>query len=161
MIPRRFIIALVVLALSLAAGESAHAQDSGNNGDGGSVASGNSAENGGTAGDGNGNGDGTGEAIQGEQGGAENPEPINNADTAANAVLDHDAALEAVEQGDAVPLETVYERVKQDTAAEILDAELLVISGLLVYELKLFDPGTQTVRRRYFYAASGDRIVPR
>ncbi len=160
MIRRRFVIALVALALGFAAGGTAHAQNNGNGNGGNSGEGGNGAGNGDAAGNGNGNGNGMGDASEGEQGGEEYPEPSDSSDGTANAVLDHDAALEAVQQGDAVPLETVYERVKQDTAAEILDAQLLVISGLLVYELKLFDPDTQTVMRRYFYAASGKRIVP-
>ena len=75
---------------------------------------------------------------------------------------DQDEALEAVRLGRAVPLALILERFARETrGAEVINARLRRVRGLLLYEITYVEPDHRTVRRRYYYAATGEKVVPR
>ncbi len=64
------------------------------------------------------------------------------------------AALEAVQSGRAVPLETILPDLEARTGGQMIDARLVSLRGFLLYEIKVLTPGGR-VDVRYYYAQSG------
>ena len=72
-------------------------------------------------------------------------------------VISQDAALQAVRDKRALPLEEIIARARQHRDGSILDARLIALKGFLLYELKfLADNGDITAL--YFYAQSGNIV---
>jgi hypothetical protein len=67
---------------------------------------------------------------------------------------DQDAALDAVESGEAVPLENILSEVERNSGGEVLDAHQMLVRGFLLYEIKVLEPGGR-VKDLYYYAKSG------
>ena len=70
------------------------------------------------------------------------------------------AALEAVQSGRAVPLETVLPDVRATSGGEVIDAELVTVNGFLLYAIKVLTPAGR-VSVQYYYANSGRRVEVR
>ncbi len=68
--------------------------------------------------------------------------------------LGQEGALEAVRSHRALPLEDILERARGITDEEIIDAQLIGVRGILLYQLKLLGK-TGDVNQLYFYARSG------
>jgi hypothetical protein len=58
-----------------------------------------------------------------------------------SAVLDQDAALDAVEQGEALPLRTLLPEIERRYGGDVIDAVLRKKGRKLVYALKVLSPG--------------------
>jgi hypothetical protein len=135
---------LLLVALLVTQAAPAFAANNGNgngNGNGGaSMGNGNSGEN---SGNGNGNAYGRDEDAP-----ATRP-------PAGAITSEQDAALNAVQDGRAIPLEEILETAKTVTPGEVLDAHLVRVNGFLLYELKILAPNGYSVRKEYYYARSG------
>jgi hypothetical protein len=59
---------------------------------------------------------------------------------AADGVLDQDAALDAVEQGEALPLRTLLPEIERRYRGDVIDAVLHKKGRKLVYTLKVLSP---------------------
>lgn len=59
---------------------------------------------------------------------------------------DHDRALQAVQRGDALPLNTLMGQVEALRTGQILEVELEQQHGRWVYEVKKLDPGGRLVK---------------
>jgi hypothetical protein len=129
---------------ALAASEHANANSQGNASEG----NGNSGNGQGNSGQGNGNN--ARDGSDGESPAAAAP----HTGTPAAASTDQDAALDAVENGEAVPLATIVSDVKQTSGGEVLDAHQVTARGFLLYEIKVLEPGGR-VKNVYYYAKSG------
>jgi hypothetical protein len=70
---------------------------------------------------------------------------------------DEDAALEAVLAQDAVPLQSVLDKLRQITQDRLIDAELLLRGDILVYQVKVMS-ADGFVRVFRYDAASGQQI---
>jgi hypothetical protein len=68
--------------------------------------------------------------------------------------LGQEAALRAVHDRKALPLEDILLRAKLLTDGEIIDAQLIAVQDLLLYELKVLGKAGD-VSELYFYARSG------
>lgn len=77
--------------------------------------------------------------------------------TSAGGASDQENALNAVRSNAALPLDRIMQIARQQTDAEIIDAQLISVRGFLLYDLKLLD-AKGDVSHLYFYAKSG-RIV--
>jgi hypothetical protein len=71
---------------------------------------------------------------------------------------EQDEALDAVTRGRALPLEVLLARIGTTIDGNIIDARLIRVKGILVYEIKMLSPDSQTVSRRYYNARSGQRL---
>ncbi|MDP2778916.1 PepSY domain-containing protein [Devosia sp.] len=98
---------------------------------------------------GNGGNDGNvGAASAADRGGQDND---------ANKQSDEDFVLDAVAGAEALPFESILERLRQVTAARVIDARLYNVSNVLVYEVKVL--GTDGLLRRFYYdAKAGSQI---
>jgi hypothetical protein len=96
-----------------------------------------------SGGNGNGNSGGNnGGASSGAKGkGAAKPK-ANAANTPSGGpVLDHEAALKAVKDGEALPLRILLPQIEQRYGGEVIDAALQRIGRRLVYTLRMLSPG--------------------
>lgn len=71
---------------------------------------------------------------------------------------DQDDALDAVARGRAMSLEELIARIDGTIDGEIIDARLIRVNGVLLYEIKVLSPYSQTVSRYYYNARSGQRV---
>jgi hypothetical protein len=129
-------------------------------GDGGGGSNGNGNGNSGN----NGNGDANG-AANGNAGGNGNGNAFGRDKDApatlpppAALISEQDAALDAVKDGRALPLETILGVAKSATPGEVLDARLVTVNGFLLYELKILAPNGYSVSKAYYYARSGKQV---
>jgi hypothetical protein len=74
----------------------------------------------------------------------------------SGAGTDQDAAVRAVEDLRALPLETIATKVHETTPGEIIDAQLITVDGFLLYEVKVLDGERLSVD--YYYARSGNKV---
>lgn len=79
---------------------------------------------------------------------------LNAVDDATSARLGQEAALQAVKRGRALPLDEIMLRASLLTDGEIIDAQLIDVRDVLLYELKVLDKGGK-VSQLYMYARSG------
>lgn len=105
---------------------------------GGKGKSGNKGGNSGNAGNsGNGNSGNASKPGNSSKAGASTS---NVAPNTADDVLDQDAALHAVEQGDALPLRTLLPEIERRYRGDVIDAVLRKKGRKLVYTLKVLSP---------------------
>ncbi|MDB5539411.1 MAG: hypothetical protein JWQ89_1138 [Devosia sp.] len=71
--------------------------------------------------------------------------------------LGQEAALKAVRDRKALPLEDILLRAKLLTDGDIIDAQLIAVQDLLLYELKVLGKAGD-VSELYFYARSGNPV---
>ena len=64
------------------------------------------------------------------------------------------AALEAVQSGRAVPLQTILPDLQSRTGGQMIDARLVSVQGFLLYAIKVLTPEGR-VEVKYYYAQSG------
>lgn len=74
--------------------------------------------------------------------------------------LGQEGALRAVRSSRALPLEDILLRARLVADGEIIDARLIEVNRILVYEIKVLGKRGD-VRRHYFYARSGALVTPR
>jgi len=75
---------------------------------------------------------------------------------AADRPLGQEEALEAVRARRALPLAPIVKRM-QEADLLVVDATLVSVRGILVYELRVVD-NSGTVSQAYFYARTGKQI---
>lgn len=68
--------------------------------------------------------------------------------------LGPDGALAAVRSGKALPLEDILLRARLIADGEVIDAQLIAVSDVLLYEIKVL-AGSGDVGKLYFHARSG------
>ena len=71
--------------------------------------------------------------------------------------LDQQQALDAVESGKAMPLAEIVAAFTGAGLGEVIDADLVTISGILLYQLRIID--TEGVVRTIYYDAKSGRAV--
>jgi hypothetical protein len=69
-------------------------------------------------------------------------------------VLTQEAALTAVQRGRALPLDEIMLRASLIIEGDIIDAQLIAVQNVLLYELKVLGKAGR-VSNHYFYARSG------
>lgn len=84
--------------------------------------------------------------------------PETNAN--GGSILGQDGALRAVRSNRALPLEDILLRARLVADGEIIDAQLIEVSRILLYEIKVLGKRGD-VRRLYFYARSGALVEQR
>lgn len=113
-------------------------------------------------GQGNGQGQGGGQGQgQGQSGGGKDGSPGSGLPSGGrNSVhpSDEDFALEAVRTKRALPLAVVLAGAGQSVAGEVIDARLVRVRGLLVYEVKSMTRDGH-VSMSYYYASSGRKVT--
>lgn len=75
----------------------------------------------------------------------------------AGTPLGQKAALQAVRSGKALPLEDIMLRAKLLTDGEIIDAQLVSLQDVLLYELKALGKSGD-VTELYFFASTGEYL---
>ena len=73
---------------------------------------------------------------------------------------DQDAAQDAVEQQQALPLARIVKIAERRTSARVINARMLNVSGHLLYQLTMLDAGGKSWRD-YYLADSGRAVVLR
>ncbi|MEO8686496.1 MAG: hypothetical protein ABI414_16845, partial [Devosia sp.] len=130
------------------------AEGNGNNGNGNNGnGNGNSDNNHGNGNNGNGNGNNGG---SGDGSGAVSAERLSSAPEPA-VELSENAALQAVEAGKAVPLQSLLPDVKSRTGGEIINAQLQQVGGSLLYAIKVLTPDGK-VMAEYYDARTGRHV---
>ena len=71
---------------------------------------------------------------------------------------DQDAAQRAVQRREALPLSKIIGIARKQTAGRVINARLLRVSGVLLYQLTILD-GEGRSWRDYYLAASGNPVV--
>jgi uncharacterized membrane protein YkoI len=66
-------------------------------------------------------------------------------------------AFDAVTEGRAMPLEDILNLADREEIGEVLDADLITVQGMLLYELRVID-ANGAVSEVYYYAKSGVRV---
>lgn len=79
---------------------------------------------------------------------------------AAVQQLGQEGALQAVKSNRALPLEDILTRARLVADGEIIDAQLIQVRRILLYEIKVLGKSGD-VRELYFYARSGVLVAPR
>jgi len=74
--------------------------------------------------------------------------------------LGQEGALKAVQSNRALPLEDILIRARLVAEGEIIDAQLIQVRRILVYEIKVLGKSGD-VRELYFYARSGALVAPK
>jgi hypothetical protein len=74
--------------------------------------------------------------------------------------LGQEGALKAVQSNRALPLEDILTRARLVAEGEIIDAQLIQVRRILVYEIKVLGKAGD-VRELYFYARSGALVAPK
>lgn len=73
--------------------------------------------------------------------------------------LGQDGVLQAVQSNRALPLEDILTRARLVADGEIIDAQLIEVRRILVYEIKVLGKSGD-VSELYFYARSGALVAP-
>jgi uncharacterized membrane protein YkoI len=148
MTSHRKILFALLFTLALGSGQ-VHGQGNGN-GQGAEHANDNATQsdsqtpgNGGTGPDGN--------------GGAANAADPAERGNGPNKQSDEDFVLKAVVGAEAVPFESILERLRQVTAARVIDAKLYAVGDVLVYEVKVLGPDG-LLQRFYYDAKTGSQL---
>jgi hypothetical protein len=76
----------------------------------------------------------------------------------AGVALSQEQTLDAVRKKRAVPLAPIVTSIKQANV-EVIDAQLLSVRGILVYQLRVIGEGG-SVSELYFYARTGKQVLP-
>lgn len=112
-------------------------------------------DNGNNNGDGSGNnGNGNGRGTHEDKGNTPEAVPPAEQVVIPPQTTDQDAALDAVKNGKAVPLENIVTNVQQRVGGEVLDAQQFTERGFLLYEITVLQSDGK-VKRVYYYAKSG------
>jgi hypothetical protein len=74
--------------------------------------------------------------------------------------LGQEGALKAVQSNRALPLEDILTRARLVAEGEIIDAQLIEVRRILLYEIKVLGKSGD-VRELYFYARSGALVTPK
>lgn len=75
-------------------------------------------------------------------------------------IQSQEAALQAVQSGAAVPLETIVRRLAVQADGQLIDASLIRVEGFLLYQVKVMSPAGR-VTTQYFYARTGQPVTLR
>lgn len=86
--------------------------------------------------------------------------PDTNSSGASIQQLGQEGALQAVKSNRALPLEDILTRARLVTDGEIIDAQLIQVRRILLYEIKVLGKAGD-VSELYFYARSGALVAPR
>ena len=86
--------------------------------------------------------------------------PETNARGLTIRPLGQEGALDAVRSNRALPLEEILSRARLLADGEVIDAQLIEVRRILVYEIKVLGRGGD-VQDLYFYARSGAPVTPR
>lgn len=86
--------------------------------------------------------------------------PETNANGQSINKLGQEGALRAVRSNRALPLEDILLRARLVADGEIIDAQLIEVSRILLYEIKVLGKRGD-VRKIYFYARSGGLVEQR
>jgi hypothetical protein len=78
--------------------------------------------------------------------------------TKSGAFSDKDAAQQAVQQNEALPLSRIIVIAEKQTEGRVINARLLRVSGVLLYQLTILN-GEGRSWRKYYSAASGNPVV--
>lgn len=76
----------------------------------------------------------------------------------ANAPTDQGEALAAVKSGKALPLSRILDIARQDGLGRVINARLVNLRGVVLYELTILDDGGYR-RRAYYFARTGLRAT--
>ena len=74
--------------------------------------------------------------------------------------LGQEGALKAVQSNRALPLEDILTRARLVAEGEIIDAQLIQVRRILVYQIKVLGKSGD-VQELYFYARSGALVTPK
>lgn len=74
--------------------------------------------------------------------------------------ITQDGALDAVKTRRALPLEDILTRARLIAEGEVIDAQLIQVRRILLYEIKVLEK-SGNVRDLYFYARSGALVEPK
>ncbi len=74
--------------------------------------------------------------------------------------LEQEGALQAVQSNRALPLEDILTRARLVADGEIIDAQLIQVRRILLYEIKVLGKAGD-VSELYFYARSGALVAPK
>jgi hypothetical protein len=86
--------------------------------------------------------------------------PDTSSSGAAVQQLGQEGALQAVKANRALPLEDILTRARLVADGEIIDAQLIQVRRILLYEIKVLGKSGD-VSELYFYARSGALVAPK
>lgn len=86
--------------------------------------------------------------------------PDTNSAGAGIQQLGQEGALQAVKSNRALPLEDILTRARLVAEGEVIDAQLIQVRRILLYEIKVLGKAGD-VRELYFYARSGALVAPK
>lgn len=86
--------------------------------------------------------------------------PDTNSAGAGIQQLGQEGALQAVKSNRALPLEDILTRARLVADGEIIDAQLIQVRRILLYEIKVLGKSGD-VSELYFYARSGALVAPK
>jgi hypothetical protein len=76
------------------------------------------------------------------------------------AVVEHPAALGAIADQRAIPLDQLMRIVTQTAVGQVVDVRMIVVQQILLYEVKLITAGG-VVSNLYFIAQNGQQVLVR
>ena len=86
--------------------------------------------------------------------------PDTSSSGASIQQLGQEGALQAVKSNRALPLEDILTRARLVADGEIIDAQLIQVRRILLYEIKVLGKSGD-VSQLYFYARSGALVAPK
>ena len=86
--------------------------------------------------------------------------PETNSSGLSVQPLGQEGALDAVKSQRALPLEDILTRARLIAEGEVIDAQLIQVRRILLYEIKVLEKSGD-VRDLYFYARSGALVEPK
>ena len=98
-------------------------------------------------------------AVSSQDGQADSLDPLDAYGDPVARPLGQSGALQAVRANRALPLEDILVRARLMADGEIIDAQLVQIRSILVYEIKVLTRNG-SVSQLYFYARSGAPVRP-
>ena len=75
-----------------------------------------------------------------------------------NAVVEHPAALGAIANQQAIPMDQLLQIVAQVVAGQVVDVRMIVVQQILLYEVKVLTVGG-LVANFYFIAQNGQQVL--
>lgn len=75
-----------------------------------------------------------------------------------NAVVGHPAALGAIANQQAIPMDALLQIVARITAGQVVDVRMIVVQQILLYEVKVLTVGG-LVANFYFIAQNGQQVL--
>jgi hypothetical protein len=75
-----------------------------------------------------------------------------------NAVVEHPAALGAIANQQAIPMDQLLQIVARVAAGQVIDVRMIVVQQILLYEVKVLAAGG-VVSNLYFIAQNGQQVL--